>query len=206
MSVLEWRCPAEFSRFILKRSVWWYNSAVGDLTVMRGMSLLIRMYKEFSLYYSGQYLSKIIWALLKTAEIHSLFRGNVECQSPGEDKMSVEMDGCVKPDLPALLLGLRWQGEGIWIDIGRDEMCVRGQISIRQHLCPRDDSVSDKKLRYAQSKGEHFGRMFIIREWMNRWWYRSEKKKTVSSKKINYLNPTASEENKSYYNWDCFNL
>lgn len=41
---LECRCPAEFSRFILKHSVWWYDSAVGDLTVMEGMSLLIRMY------------------------------------------------------------------------------------------------------------------------------------------------------------------
>lgn len=44
VSVLEWRCPAEFSRFILKHSVWWCDSAVGDLAVMEGMSLLIRMY------------------------------------------------------------------------------------------------------------------------------------------------------------------
>lgn len=127
-----------FLFFILKRSVWWYNSAVGDLTVMEAMSLPIRMYYEFSLYYSGSIFVRTIWALLKTAEIHSLFRGNVECQSPGEDKMSVEMDRCVRPDLPALLLGLRWQGEQIWIDTGRDEICVRGQISIRRHLCTGD--------------------------------------------------------------------
>ncbi len=82
----------------------------------------------------GQYLSE---PLLKTAEIHLLFRGNVECQSPGEDKweMSVEMDGYVRPDLPALLLSLWWQGLEICIDIGGDEICEWGQISIRRHLC-----------------------------------------------------------------------
>lgn len=86
----------------------------------------------------GQYLSEPFEHCLK--QLRSIHYSEVmlNARVQGKTKMSVEMDGSARPDLPALLLGLRWQGEQIWIDIGRDEICVRGQIWIRRHLCTGD--------------------------------------------------------------------
>lgn len=44
-----------------------------------------------SLYYSGSISVRTIWAQVKTAETHSLFRGSIEWQSPERDRWSCQM-------------------------------------------------------------------------------------------------------------------